>query len=909
MKLHVTFGMALDGVRDLDRQLAANSATLGSLICGPATMLPFLETRLGLSGAEPSISDRIAAYQSKVQAADAAWCRASFAVDPWGTSARLLSLRDELVMMGWKPDEELPDNTRIGALARIERIAQDVPRGLADRLWAVAVSERDLDDEASIDFSDDPFYYPEVWKRIFARHFKVEIRKERENVCRESLPELTIVRAPDETRLAVELARFLKSGSSKDNSKVAVIARGDTTLLDGVFTRYGLPRIGRSSSSVYREVLEIVPLWIELMWKPIKPELLISLLGMTFGPLSRGNARILIKALNEMPGVGGEAWQRAWDKILEKVDTLELPETKKEEKKVRLGELKRVLEDDRYSMEDGIPSERLLAVMKLVRNRFDGKRTELQMRNRETGIKDERLVGLSIAIQQIDLLCAAVKTQESDTLGYTQLERILESVVGGGLGLYDAHEEIADYQVVRSPAQLMSPIKTVIWWDFTDQGCPRCTNWLEGELRNLPGREDANHARVLELQTWMKAVELAEERLVCFVPERKSGEIVAPHPYYDNLSQVYGDKIKSASYACDARILDGRRMLAGREIKFVEASDAVSFMQADDMIVAENKDLEPTSNLSATQLDVLVSCPFKWYLKYYLNLRDGDFNDVLQESLIKGKLAHKVMEDLFTRVNPKTPQEAAHAAGCLFEELVPQMAAIYDAAERRDGRRVFKKQLCSSVENLFVQIQCRGLKFEGAEVKLKKEFAEGLDFEGTMDLILRDDVGKKFIIDYKWTSKSDKYSGPLKEGKSIQLAAYDWLLSDGSFGISSAYYFLPQLELVENDQCAAKPKQNDGETWRKVQDTYDHAMKEMQQGVVRKGVPDEVFAKFSNKKAKGQPLSPKGLMRNKILTDKGVDINKELDKAPSCYFCPYKAICGDVVEIENEDGVEKGDVQ
>lgn len=921
MKLSVTFGMALDGVRDLNRQLGHGVAEIGHIVCGPMSLLQLLETHLGLCGAEVDESYRISAYCEKVRAADAQWCRDSFSRDNWGTAARLLALRDELVMMGWSPFAgDVDGATRLGALSRIELAGDSVPAGIPDRLWAVAKTDGVIDMDHSVDFVDDARLYPAVWKKIFLRHFGKEIgvfdaKANADTSFGGRKPRLTVVRAPDETRLAVELARYLRSGGHGANRDVAVIASGDTTLLDGILTRYGLPRIGHSTTSVYRESLEVVPLLIELMWKPFKPELLISLLGMSIGPMSHGYAKQLIRALNEAPGIGGECWDLAWKKIFDAVDgetvwrdgvkTAEpVSDRHKAEKKAKLAEWRRIFEEERFSATEGIPVSRLSRVLLTIRRRFSDKRGVLMAGERDAAGRNARVIGLGVAIEQIDLLVRALAAYGDNDVSRNQLDRIMDSVMSVGLGRYDAHEEVSECRVVRNPGQLTSPVKTILWWDFTDRGRARQANWLESELSGLPGADDAGNGRLQELKHWRNSCAMANEHLVCFVPERKSGEEVAPHPFYDNLVYDYGGKeaVVRMTYDCAAQVAGDVRVLADREIRLIRAEGAFEPVRAEDAVVSDDLPLEEHV-MSPTEMDMFVMCPYSWYLKYRIGLTDSDYNDVLNDSLVKGKLAHKVMELLFTEVKPSTPAEAAEMAGVLFERLVPQMAAMYESVDRREDRRFFRESLCRSVATFFSGIAEKNLEFVAAEIGLPPSSASSrvssrfndVALSGRLDLVLRDhnDHSKKYVVDYKWTNRPERYKKLLNSGKSVQLAIYDFLLSEGAFGVSSGYYFFPQEKLLENDGR----KQNDRRTLEKAVEFCKKVTAEIRGGRLRKGVPDEVFAKFVGENAQ-DTARQREAARGNYLSAVGVNPAEVLDKAPNCRFCRYRQVCGEVVSIE-----------
>ena len=105
--MRITFGMALDGAR-----WSKESASVGSIVCGPCKLIEILETHFGLAGTSVDAPERINQYKAKIAMADCEWCRDSFRLDPWGTTKHLMALRDQLVELGWIPAIGGLHNTR-----------------------------------------------------------------------------------------------------------------------------------------------------------------------------------------------------------------------------------------------------------------------------------------------------------------------------------------------------------------------------------------------------------------------------------------------------------------------------------------------------------------------------------------------------------------------------------------------------------------------------------------------------------------------------------------------------------------------------------------------------------------------------------------------------------------------------
>jgi hypothetical protein len=73
--MNITFGMFLDGA-----QWSKKKASLGEIVCGPASFLALLEQRTGLAGIEVTPPECINEYRAKIEAVKPEWCRLSFSL-------------------------------------------------------------------------------------------------------------------------------------------------------------------------------------------------------------------------------------------------------------------------------------------------------------------------------------------------------------------------------------------------------------------------------------------------------------------------------------------------------------------------------------------------------------------------------------------------------------------------------------------------------------------------------------------------------------------------------------------------------------------------------------------------------------------------------------------------------------
>ena len=136
------------------------------------------------------------------------------------------------------------------------------------------------------------------------------------------VPELTIVRGPDEWSTAEAAARWLSN--APDHDKLCIIAGGSTTVLDHELARRGTPPLGiarRSATSPYGQVL---PVFLSAILPPTDIRRVAEFLSLSLGTpdaespakalVPRSVSKALLNALTAEPGLSGDpdsAWMKA----------------------------------------------------------------------------------------------------------------------------------------------------------------------------------------------------------------------------------------------------------------------------------------------------------------------------------------------------------------------------------------------------------------------------------------------------------------------------------------------------------------------------------------------------------------------------------------------------------------------
>jgi hypothetical protein len=213
----------------------------------------------------------------------------------------------------------------------------------------------------------------------------------------------------------------------------------------------------------------------------------------------------------------------------------------------------------------------------------------------------------------------------------------------------------------------------------------------------------------------------------------------------------------------------------------------------------------------------------------------------------------------------------------LFEQYCNEKIPEYAEPERKIERENYRNKLLSSLITLWKLMAEKGLKPVESEYKFEDKDFCGVPFSGYADLILRDKEKRCHIFDFKWSSRKD-YADKIKEGTSVQLAAYDWL---SGFGSESGYYLFPKEKFIANTQ-------NNRNVWGNVVKTYEKRLADLRAGTVAKGIGIGAEGSFSKEKRK---------QREQAVKEQGLLI----DIRPGCRYCDFKALCGKLWEIKGDE--------
>ncbi|MDD3023909.1 MAG: PD-(D/E)XK nuclease family protein, partial [Syntrophomonadaceae bacterium] len=824
--MQILFGFYLDGA-----VWSHKSASIGEVRTGPLGLLSILETRLGLSGQSVHPVKRIDEYMKRIAQVDneSAWFHNSFLADPWSTARQLLEWRDELVENGWQG--KISGSPRLTTLNVLENVNIPLSAGRADRLQAV-INQLELNHTiqiASLYLVEPMEMLPPVWKQLLNLLQKqgtsiqmwenpVEIDLKNNLTSTQSYllsdshgaslsaedDSLILLKADNEWEAAEHLALWLASDPDANN-EVTIICGSDTSILDQALKRHGLPILGRTEASRWREVQQVLPLMLANAWKPVDLRLLVELLSMTSSPLPNWVCRTLLKAINQEPGVGGKAWNEALEGIMtRRKEELEEKGDPKNEEKARAyaKEINSLLVEERFEPKEGITEENL-------RKRCQKVIEWLSWKLGTDPILVE-VVGQARQLQELSL--------GKGRIPRNTLERMLDTIIGAGSYADDICEEAASWHVVDHPGQVADKCGEIIWWGFNDPMTKPPNYWTDQERNDLLKAgvqiEKTRDFRSREANAWKQGFMNTEKRFIGIYIVQLDGDEAYHHPFWDTIcvSAAKAGNNLSEDEVHNLLVRDCNNYGNFKEWGFAARQHTLITVPDEkpaEYIAVYNVPpsvIKAPSKLSYSQMGNMIACPMKWALQYHAGLRISESQTVPSGNKMIGTFCHRIVEELYTDTSKQwSPNEAADEVGRLYDDLLPSMASELLLEGNTIEKQRYRAAIIEAVQQLIEVIDRMGLKVEKTEAPLQAMIND-TSFIGYADLVLRDKEGHPFVLDMKWSNTSKYYQQEVKEGNALQLATYAWMLrtTETAQEVHTGYYMLAQGQIISDSALLAE---------------------------------------------------------------------------------------------------------
>lgn len=451
----------------------------------------------------------------------------------------------------------------------------------------------------------------------------------------------------------------------------------------------------------------------------------------------------LANALASSPGIGGPEWLRAIEDGIRAYEEswteegIEEQELKKRRKNID-AKLDLWVRHDYYDPNEGIPFEKIAYICHKV---------SLWAANKYHMTNDLMYVQAS---QVADEVIEGIKTLGVSTVSHLQVARILDSVLGEGAKLFNYYQEAAQWQVVNHPGQIWGSADTILWWGFhKNMAGPSIRTWTSKEREWLKEQgvnlldEDVRRRR--EAASWQRAARLANKRLILFAPSKVKGKEIPIHPLWDEIRHaVAKDYSTENKITIDAAELRKQPSFALFGTEFER--EALNMRHLPEPIRTWNVPVNvilPRQEESATSFEGLIGCPLKWTFKYAARVKPGNILSLPNESIMLGNLGHIILEKLITEKPNWNEDEVKIRAVDLFDELTPMLAAPLLEPQNGILRNQTRSKLQKSLQQFFKILNREGIQIQHTELELQKNWSDGVEFKGRLDLVGETQTGKR----------------------------------------------------------------------------------------------------------------------------------------------------------------------
>lgn len=863
-------------------------AVVGKEPGGLRSLLVRLEQHLGLAGGAVSFPERIVLSTRSVRKyldkCPQALFAESFALDSIAVAKRLLLWRDELLLHGWKGDESvLPPRLKEGMEA-LSSGPDQVPPGIPDRIRLVLkelaerkeaiygamrllclAAEEPMLVRSLFDGLQETGTALERWSLPPGSKQKGDLKGVREVLLKggEYKPRgdgtLIHLKGPSPFSCAEALASWL---TKSDLSSTAVIAPARVRAeLDAALRRYHLPGVGAAIASPLVSALQILPLALSLRWGPLDPEILLQFLQLPISPLPRKFGRRLAAAVAENPGIGGPLWKAVLEKCLEQSEKEPGLSRGKVEERFRswLPDVARLIPIGKEMLAGDIAD----LCDRLVRWAV-GRRSRREK-------PDEAEAAVLCAVEgQALLLKKLVELRGRPRISRIELSRLIDLATGDGLDSLRGVREAGFAGVVTSPAAVLGPVDTLVWWDFTGAGAETLPSVLFTAEEALALRRagialpDRGKTALYRSWEWRRPFVYAASRLVLVSHRLENGEPVGAHPLWNEIACSWKAAEIDVVTADPSDLLGGRRAWFGVETAALKPLPLPAPRR-----IWTLKRLRPELRTieSPKSLEMLSLCPLRYVLQYQAVLTPAEAVSLKSDALNLGTLAHRVLRCLFEEKGGAWDEET-------FEQILGQEGATYLLPGREDSLAGLKLSVRAAARKLQDLVRAQGLSIRGFETSIEGKTEIGL-LKGRTDIILDRKGGAELILDVKYSGRGDrKYLALIAEGRAIQLAAYRRLMGDKS---RAAYLSVGDGQFIgepglEMEGILSPPGPSLEEVWSAVRDTAERIIREQWEKHLCAAL-GVVPADLNNPDS----CDPQGIFQN---------------LRAECRYCDYSAVCG-----------------
>ena len=377
----------------------------------------------------------------------------------------------------------------------------------------------------------------------------------------------------------------------------------------------------------------------------------------------------------------------------------------------------------------------------------------------------------------------------------------------------------------------------LVWLDCAGNGlAPDPYNFLSSEERNALTIMDGETRSAMQMK-WLYTTLNRIKEWILVAPKYHLGESLGEHPIITSLKQ-------NKTFYDDACAEGQKIILPTTKPTEVVKLNPIGEIKINPDVLSEI--LKPSDSYSA--IGTLVNAPLDYVMENMGGLAAPEDDKEPNENLMKGKIAHKVVELLVNKgyTEAYSIDEIQSCFNDQYDELFKQAmdaekesAKFLNLPENVNMLAIFKEELYQSITKLFGIISNHGLTPVRCEYEVTAKFAPFDNPHGYVDMLLEDQNRDLVIIDLKWSTR-DVFEKGINNGEAYQLYMYKHAVEKQMAPKKVAWYayYLFPLQELYTEPDGVTPK---WEAWiQKRKDCLDQLSK----GIIEPAVKDSDREKY-----------------------------------------------------------------
>ncbi len=796
-----------------DNPIYVSNNSTDTRYIGTLQLLTILERELGLYKTYLSKEERLKLFTGclKKNASDSFYSE-SLKADPYRVGKEIVNLRDELVWMGW--NSSLPNQPkRLSDIATVDKQFQ-VSQGFEGNVdrWVRVFNELIEHNDLKFDFEliiqdQESYIYPllnEVFQKLNAVYepYKLESKGSNSNLSllKEILTESFSHASSENTKnefkphvvdqslLLLKFANkqlLLDSIASISNVDEHILLANNSSDLDFSIVGFGKNAVGSQQQNSNPQLVQLFKLIIPC-FSEFNIHTFISFLQLKDSPIPFELRNELLKTIIDIPGLGNEKWNTCLEDFISGSISVDVDLTTKKRNEI----VNLFLSFESVSEEVAIQKAKKIVdyLIKWSSKALFSKQNQLLKEQfhylYELFVKLNNLIKDETSLSAIENAFNIVY----ESSNFTNYEKQEDSIL-----------------CLNNLGNIVSGCdKSVILTDFYG-----ATN-LKDNTKFLLTEEQVflkenncfyNTYDLLSTSNLLRGLNKVNKQLIlCYYEDDK----LEKHPFHVRMETLSTNLDKSIVIAIDNPIdLTKINNWKSRQLPLISSEEIIlpeksAYLNYNKIHLLGKRDVE-----SASSIEKFIQYPFEWVLEYKLKMRAYQGIQLGRESQLKGNIAHKVIENIFSKFMHKPIHPSIISREEMekeFNQVVKQEGILFLQAEKRFELGEFKSKFMKSLDSLITILIQNELSIESCEYAFGFEdpfYLEEIDsnLNGYIDLVLKNKEGVYVVFDLKWTFSDKKFRQKIENNEEIQLALYTAALKDRSNSITG-YYLLNQNKLI-----------------------------------------------------------------------------------------------------------------